>query len=371
MELLDHSFTPLMVASAQGDLERVEALIAAGANVTEKLQTGHTALMGAVEHGHVAVVKYLIAVGANVRVTMLPSFSKTRMFEMALSGGNPEIVVALIQAGVDPNGLVAARMSSLEVTPLRDAIENSDFNMAVTLIEAGADVNALTVKPNRMVSLQKMPLELAIERYALLRAPEIISMGFAVVAMLIERGADLNYCDRSSGLTPLMLAIQLNQQDIVKLLLDNGADVNAYNNVGITPLLHFVTNKIIRSQQDETILRSLLEAGATLDAKDWRIFRKNFKKRQIRRCDKTMSILREYTINSLLGANSETYIDWLVDRPFNYNTPLYGVLSQTLQAQLTPTVTTPDSYLSWLQIDTLLQLHHNTYFDRGSSLKKK
>ena len=56
----------------------------------------------------------------------------------------------------------------------------------------------------------------------------------SMVKLLITNGADLN-AKGSDGLTPLHMAV--NQKDVMKLLIDNGADMNAKDNIyAITPL---------------------------------------------------------------------------------------------------------------------------------------
>jgi len=64
------------------------------------------------------------------------------------------------------------------------------------------------------------------------------------------------------GNTALMMASSMGHKDIVKLLLDNGADVNAYNNYGDTALINASENGHIE------IVEMLLEKGAVVNAKN-------------------------------------------------------------------------------------------------------
>lgn len=54
---------------------------------------------------------------------------------------------------------------------------------------------------------------------------------------LIEKGADVNVQDKSSGSTPLIMCCQYNFVDLAKLLIEKGADVNLQANNGYTPLI--------------------------------------------------------------------------------------------------------------------------------------
>ena len=56
---------------------------------------------------------------------------------------------------------------------------------------------------------------------------------------LIKRGADIN-AKNKSGFTPLFLTVILDNVALAKLLISAGADVNAKNKFGITPLKYAV-----------------------------------------------------------------------------------------------------------------------------------
>ncbi len=77
------------------------------------------------------------------------------------------------------------------------------------------------------------------------------------VKRAIEAGAEVN-AKNDNGQTPLMLAIALNQNpEIIKMLLSAGANVNAKDKNGKTPLVYAAT-----FNQNPEIIKLLLEAGA-------------------------------------------------------------------------------------------------------------
>lgn len=75
---------------------------------------------------------------------------------------------------------------------------------------------------------------------------------------LLDAGADVNAVD-SDGSTPLHFAAKGGSAEVVRLLLDAGADVNATNNKSESPLYNAVGNT---TQAALEIQRVLLEYGA-------------------------------------------------------------------------------------------------------------
>jgi ankyrin repeat protein len=78
---------------------------------------------------------------------------------------------------------------------------------------------------------------------------------------LLQKGADANAHD-SRGVTPLQLAVNLGWFDGVLQLVAHGADVDYANDAGETPLINAVHRK------DIDMIRLLLKAGADPDKAD-------------------------------------------------------------------------------------------------------
>ena len=83
------------------------------------------------------------------------------------------------------------------------------------------------------------------------------------IEALINAGADVN-ASNSSGMTPLMYALQLSlESGFIDSLIKHGADVNKSDNDGHTPLM------VMGLYDPKTsIVRSLLKAGADPSVKD-------------------------------------------------------------------------------------------------------
>lgn len=92
-----------------------------------------------------------------------------------------------------------------------------------------------------------------------------IEHGWDTIARILIEKANLDVLDSCCCYqlrTPLMLAAERENEDIVRLLLDNGANVNMANFCGYTPLI-FATE-----QGNEHIIRLLLERGADASQMD-------------------------------------------------------------------------------------------------------
>ena len=82
-----------------------------------------------------------------------------------------------------------------------------------------------------------------------------------IVLLLLDNGANINKPNRM-GSTPLNQAATYKRIDVVKLLLDRGALPDKANNTGRTPLHSAVSSGKL------SIVRLLLESGATSDQQD-------------------------------------------------------------------------------------------------------
>ncbi|KAJ1475513.1 ankyrin repeat protein, partial [Baffinella frigidus] len=78
----------------------------------------------------------------------------------------------------------------------------------------------------------------------------------AEVQRLIALGADVSAKPFSTGATPLHTASENGREEVVKVLLDAGADVEAKTTVGATPLY------VAASNGHAGVVRILLNAGA-------------------------------------------------------------------------------------------------------------
>ena len=135
--------TPLYIAAQEGKIDALRALLATGANIDAATNDGATPLFIAAQIGHTDTVRALLAAGANVDAAMHDS---TTPLYMAVHSVPTfvDVVRALLAAGANAN---AAR--NFGYRPLHAARFNGDEAIATLLLDAGADVNALTTTIHR------------------------------------------------------------------------------------------------------------------------------------------------------------------------------------------------------------------------------
>jgi ankyrin repeat protein len=240
--------TALMLAARQGSLEAGAALIAGGADLTlEEPQYGFTAMQTAIFNGHYGFAKMLIEKGAPVSDGSLYIAIEMRNLAKYTNRPNPP---------ESENGV-----SHLDVVKL--------------LIDKGADVNAPYVKriPPRQAQGE---INVAPGATALYRASRAIDL--ASVKLLIDAGANPSLALKD-GSTPLMASAGLGAPrggdeevteagdrndplDVMKLLVEKGANVNAVNDLGMTPMHYAVQRGVDR------LIEYLAGKGARFDTKN-------------------------------------------------------------------------------------------------------
>jgi ankyrin repeat protein len=131
-------------------------------------------------------------------------------------------------------------------TPLYWSLFECKFEAAELLLKRGANVNSTD-------SYGSSPLYLAV-------CCKNAKLSF--IEHLIRKGADVNYKNKHDGLTSLHHASSSGSVGLAKLLIDKGADVNALDNKGTTPLILAVEKNSL------PIAKLLLERGADVNLRD-------------------------------------------------------------------------------------------------------
>jgi len=153
--------------------------------------------------------------------------------------GDVEAVKLFLQAGMKPN-FVTGRGGQ---TPLANAARYNRQEVVQVLLAHGADPNARSMGSTALIWAS-------------------INGSNDLVRLLLDRGADLKATDRQHGMNALQCAAMAGKADTVKLLLDRGAEVNSRDRDGKTALIwaaHY--------GRDETV-QVLLNHGADVSLKE-------------------------------------------------------------------------------------------------------
>ena len=140
-------------------------------------------------------------------------------------------------------------------TPLHRACRAKQVAVANYLLDKGANLSARD-------EYQFPPL---------IRACDVPGQDLALIQRLIDQGADVN-AQGYNGLTPLHKAAYSGDLKVAKLLIDNGADPNTYDNyhgpVGVGSISGTVLQVAINFSPNEEMAQLLIGSGAKLNRKD-------------------------------------------------------------------------------------------------------
>jgi uncharacterized protein len=238
--------------------DRVAALelLEAGGNAQQRGADGTTALMWAAHYGDLELVQRLIRAGADVAA--VNGFGASALLEAAAIGSAP-VIEALLEAGADAN---AANPEG--ETPLMVVARTGNVKAAAALIAAGAEVNATELWGGQS----------ALMWAAAQSQPQMVKLLVANGAHVNARGAIRNWERKviaeprpkdmnRGGFTPLLYAAREGCTDCAKYLLDAGADPNLGDPERVTPLNLALTNLHF----DFAVF--MIEAGADVDRWDF------------------------------------------------------------------------------------------------------
>jgi len=246
--------TAMMNCAYYGTETGVELLLAAGADIDSRDQWGNSALMYASMQGNVDIGLMLVERGADVTFKRTASDNWTAL-HMASNKATLPLVQALLEAGAD-----VSAMGSTGETALMAALLENNIDVAMFLVENGADVNNYYVTNNRsllhvacnltFVTIIKDVLlpheDIIVDARDINRDTPLHECAYAGltggVKALLKKGADIDAVAKNN-VSALMYAAMRGYDDMVSLLLSEGADANLISsNVNFTAL-HYACDR--------------------------------------------------------------------------------------------------------------------------------
>ncbi|KAK1976468.1 ankyrin repeat-containing domain protein [Colletotrichum cereale] len=262
---------PFFVEVANSDqLEIIQLFLAWGCDANTSAISGRTIFIHAVQAGSLPHMKLLQEFGADMNardITGQPAL------HMALGQNRMDIVSFLLEHGADPN---ATDLTGS--TMIISALHKKKYELVKMLLVRGADPNTtgLMGKGVLWTMLQNKDMEDGIKvdlvRALLQRGAnpnEVDNWGESIMSLVITLGnTDLLRTFLAHGGNPnkkikddtfLLYAINLGRTEDAKLLLTHGADANAADNKGRTPLIEALQSG------NQTLVQTLLTFGADVN----------------------------------------------------------------------------------------------------------
>jgi ankyrin repeat protein len=218
------------------DKNTVVRLLECGAEIDRGDYNGYSALILSAGHGNKEIVELLLKHKAEI--DRIDGYGSTALGR-SLFNGHTEITNMLLQHGADFKKI----KNFNNKTPLQQAVLHNMEEVVEFFLENGVD-------PNEFDTGELVPLHRAVK-----------NENKKCFDLLLKYGADINKQDKD-GNTALHLQYDYNAD----WLVENGADIEAINDKGETPLLKYATGG--RSEWGSS--NYLIKAGANLNAVDAR-----------------------------------------------------------------------------------------------------
>ena len=243
----------------------VRACIKKGIPVSVQNNAGKTPLDIALEDSgdekSVAIAADLITAGAetnNVQFSYFQTAVSERNVNYRFGDGQTPLHIASIKHHKSiaryllANGAVTSAQDITGATPLHEAVRYGDIDIAKALLESGADVNAednlgktpvmLVIPEDKREAMYRILIAHKADTTkkdaygdTVLHTATMTSLSPVILELLVASGADVNARNKD-GVSPLLIAVQKRNFVHVKFYADRGADINSADKAGDTPL---------------------------------------------------------------------------------------------------------------------------------------
>ena len=233
-----HNGTALIWASQAGNLQIVQTLIRNGANVDAKTKSKETPLIMAAAGGFLEVAKHLVERGADFQARQENGYTA---LQVAQEHGHTEVVTFLRNPRAKP----------FDDGAFFEAIDNGDLQTVSEAIVSGINVDTRADRCCGYFNATALICAVCVEQSDIIR-------------MLLDNGASIDLRESGDNGTALIWAARTGNAAIVKILLDAGADIDAQTATKDTALT------VAALFGRLAVVRVLLDNGANYDIRESR-----------------------------------------------------------------------------------------------------
>ena len=235
--IYESSYTPLMKAAKEGNTEKAQAILKGNPQMLDEVDAkGSTALMIAIVSKKFETAKWLIEQGANVIHSN--RFDETPLI-LACTYAEPDFVKWILEKKGNFKGNEGA-------LALYTTFEKNKWKMAHLLIDhqVGSDLKEFSLLASAVANSADKEI---------------------IIKLLHYPGMDIDWVLNEQGNTSVHLSVTNQNPEILKLLLEKGADPNKANCTLHLPL-HYVS--LVGKENAVDMAKILLEAGTRIDSTD-------------------------------------------------------------------------------------------------------
>jgi ankyrin len=256
--------TPLLYAAREGCVDCARHLVEGGADLNLADPEEVSPLLLAILNGHFDLAAYLIQRGATPGkwdwYGRTPLYAAVDMNTLP-RGGRPDrpsldvttslhIIEQLLAAGANPNPQLKLAppfrnvgndrgldgLLAIGTTPLLRAAKALDAPAVRVLLGKGANLNLANTRGITPVMAAAGLGSTDADTRGIYITEDVQQRSIESLTLLIAAGADINAKDGTRGLTPLHEAARWGWNDVVQFLVDHGANLDAKDNRGMTPV---------------------------------------------------------------------------------------------------------------------------------------
>ncbi len=235
---------------------RITTLLEDGADIDKKDENGFSPLIAMTISGNHEMVQLLIKYGANISLIDNRGFTA---LHHAVELKMQNLAEILIENNAETNSI-----SNKDETPVYLALKNNDIGMTELLIKNGGEIDLIPKIDPILEDYLRMRVSIRNRLYGLdyLVRTELMEAVFngdySLSLKLINDGADINE-QNEMGLSPLMIAAGRGNSYLTRLLLKKGASISIEDEEGLTALSYSMLNN------NKLVIIEILEKADSID----------------------------------------------------------------------------------------------------------